>query len=282
MNTLIAAVQLFRPLNLLLGGLAVLITATLLPAWPAGRDLLWVLATVLCYNAAANALNDHFDFSADRVNRPGRPLPRGALPREAGWWLALVLFVLGSVAAMQLPPSATRIAVFVALPLMVLYSPLLKGLPLAGNLVVAAILGLTFLFAGAAFGQLPVMWPAAGLAFGFTLVREQVKDMEDLAGDRQAGIGTYPVRYGLGAGIKMAQATTYLLMFGCLVPYILGIYNTTFLVAVIIGVELPLLYAYRYLGQHPNPMGCAWVARVLKVDIFAGLLAIYLSRFDLG
>ncbi|GAG87232.1 unnamed protein product, partial [marine sediment metagenome] len=32
--------------------------------------------------------------------------------------------------------------------------------------------------------------------------------------------------------------------------------------------------------KHPNPEGSGWVAKVLKVDIFAGLLAIYLSKFD--
>ncbi len=269
-------------MNLLLGALAVLIAATLVPTPPGGAVLAWTLATVLAFNAAANALNDYFDYASDKVNRPERPLPSGALPQGAGWWLALILFVLGGLAAVQLPWTASVLAIFVALPLMVLYSPVLKGLPLVGNGVIAAILGLALLFAGAAFGELPAMWTPAGLAFGFTMLRELVKDMEDLAGDRQTGVGTFPVRFGLSASLKTAQMLTLVLMFGCLLPYILGIYNSTYLVAVVIGVELPLLYAVYYLSKHPNPAGSGWVAKVLKVDIFAGLLAIYLSRFELG
>ena len=274
-----AAIKMLRPVNLVLGALAVLITAALMPAWPPWGTIGLASATVLCFNAAANALNDYFDYPIDKLNRPERPLASGALPRNAGWWLAVVLFLAGTLAALQLPPAARRIALLIALPLMVLYTPVFKGLPLVGNAVVAAILGLAFLFAGAAFGHLELMWAPFGLAAGFTLLREAVKDVEDVAGDAAASVATFAVRWGTPAGIKLALVLTLFLMFGCLVPYILKIYGATYLAAVIIGVEIPLLYTIIYLVKHPNPEGSGWVAKVLKVDIFAGLLAIYLSRF---
>ncbi|UCD37933.1 MAG: geranylgeranylglycerol-phosphate geranylgeranyltransferase [Fidelibacterota bacterium] len=269
-----------RPINLVLGALAVLITAALMPVWPPWNAIAWAIATVLPFNAAANALNDYFDYPIDKVNRPTRPLASGVLPRETGWVLAVALFVAGAVAAFQLPPTAQIIALGIALPLMVLYTPLFKGLPLVGNAVVAIILGLAFLFAGAAFGNLELMWTPFGLAAGFTLVREVVKDIEDLAGDTRVGVGTLAVRWGVPTSIKVAQILTLLLMFGCLLPYIITVYGTTYLVAVTIGVELPLLYSLIYLVKHPNPAGAGWVAKVLKVDILAGLLAIYLSKFE--
>ncbi|MFC1484468.1 geranylgeranylglycerol-phosphate geranylgeranyltransferase [Candidatus Neomarinimicrobiota bacterium] len=280
MKSLAAIFIMLRPINLLLGSLSVLITAALMPSWPPWGLIGLAAATVVALNAAANALNDYFDYSIDLVNRPSRPLVSGTLPRQAGWVAALLLFITGALAAFQLPVAARNIAVFIALPLMVLYTPLFKGLPLIGNLVVSIILGLAFLFAGAAFGYLNLMWPAAGLAFGYTIVREVVKDIEDVAGDAKAGIGTLPARWGVPAGIKTVISLTLLLMFGCLLPYILQAYGTTYLVAVIIGVELPLLYSIIYLVRHPNPQGCGWVSKLLKVDIFAGLLAIYLSKFD--
>lgn len=280
MNLLFAAVKLLRPLNLLLGALAVLITAALMPGWPAIGAELWAVAVVASFNGAANSLNDWFDYPIDRFNRPHRPLASGALPREAGWFLAVILFVAGALAAMQLPPTARHIAIFIALPLLVLYTPLLKGVPLVGNLVVAAILGLTFLFAGAAFGHLGVMWAPAGLAFGFNLLREVVKDVEDVTGDAREGVGTFAVRFGAPAGIKMIFVLTLFLMLGSLLPYILGVYGATYLAALIIGVEFPLLYTLIYLFKHPNPEGCSWIAKVLKVDIFFGLLAVYVSKFD--
>ena len=69
-------------------------------------------------------------------------------------------------------------------------------------------------------------------------------------------------------------------MIGVLLPYILGVYGAYYLATVIAGVELPLLYAVAYLQKHPDPRGSAWIATVLKVDIFFGLLAVYLSQFD--
>lgn len=280
MSPLVAAVNLLRPLNLLLGALAVLISAALMPGWPAMSALLQAIVVVASFNGAANSLNDWYDYPIDRVNRPHRPLASGALPREAGWLLALILFVAGALAAMQLAPAARHIAIYIVLPLLILYTPLLKGLPLVGNLVVAAILGLTFLFAGAAFGHLGIMWVPAGLAFGFNLLREVVKDVEDVAGDAWEGVGTFAVRFGTPAGIKMIFVLTIFLMLGSLLPYILGVYGVTYLAALIIGVEFPLLYTLIYLFKHPNPEGCSWVAKVLKVDIFLGLLAVYLSKFD--
>ncbi|UCH62237.1 MAG: UbiA family prenyltransferase [Fidelibacterota bacterium] len=276
-----AAIKMLRPVNLVLGALAVLITAALMPAWPSWSAIGWAIATVLSFNAAANALNDYFDYPIDKVNRPDRPLASGDLPRHVGWLLAVILFVAGALAAFQLPTHARIVAIYIALPLMVLYTPLFKGLPLVGNSVVAAILGLAFLFAGAAFGHLNLMWAPFGLAAGFTLLREVVKDVEDVVGDAAAGLGTFAVRWGVSAGIKLALILTLFLMFGCLLPYILVIYGATYLIAVIIGVELPLLYTFVYLDKHPNPAGAGRVAKVLKLDIFAGLLAIYLSKFDI-
>lgn len=280
MSPLLAALKMLRPLNLLLGALAVLISAALMPAWPAWGAIGPAMVVVAAFNAGANALNDWFDYTVDKVNRPHRPLVSGSLPRWAGLGLAVVLFAIGTLTAAQLPLAARNIALYLALPALVLYTPLFKGLPLLGNFMVAGILGLTFLFAGAAFGNLAALWIPAGLAAGFNVLRELVKDIQDVTGDGREGVGTFPVRFGVPAAIKVAQAETLLLMFACLLPYISGAYGATYLITLIVGVELPLTYCLHYLVKHPDPAGGGWVAKVLKVDIFAGLLAVYLSKFD--
>lgn len=280
MPTLLAVTRLLRPLNLLQGTLVVLVAAALQPAWPAATAILQTLAVLLAFAGASNALNDWFDYPIDRINRPHRPLASGALPRRAGLIIAVFLFAMGTLAALSLPQEARRIALWIALPLLVLYTPVFKPLPLAGNFVVAGILGLAFLFAGAVFGRLDLMWPPFGLALGFNVLRELIKDIEDVAGDQAGNVVTFPVKYGVAAAVRLALALTLALMMGVLLPYILGVYGAIYLTALVVGVELPLLYAFAYLYKHPDPGGCAWVAKVLKIDIFFGLLAIYLSRFD--
>jgi geranylgeranylglycerol-phosphate geranylgeranyltransferase len=83
MKSLAAIFIMLRPINLLLGSLSVLITAALMPSWPPWNLIGLAAATVVALNAAANALNDYFDFSIDLINRPSRPLVSGALPRQA-------------------------------------------------------------------------------------------------------------------------------------------------------------------------------------------------------
>ena len=280
MSIFVATVRLLRPLNLLQGAAAVLVTAALMPAWPPTLQVLKTVAVLLAFTGAANSLNDWFDFPIDRINRPHRPLSSGAVPRSAALALALVLFALGALIAWRLPQQARFIALAVALPLLVVYTPWLKRLPLVGNMAIALILGLAFLFAGAAFGHLGMMWVPFGLAAGFNLVRELVKDVQDVKGDQLDGARTIPAIFGVNRAIILARFLTLALMIGVLIPYILEVYGAYYLATVIAAVELPLLYSFAYLKKHPDPEGAAWIAKVLKVDIFFGLLAVYLSKFD--
>ena len=97
-NKLIAYVQLSRPVN-------VLITFVSIPVacWIAGEIpfpcfvILLAGITGALVAAGANALNDAFDIDIDRINRPDRPLPRGALaPNDAKrMWLIVSIAAIG-------------------------------------------------------------------------------------------------------------------------------------------------------------------------------------------
>ncbi len=58
------------------------------------RWLPLVLAS-MCIYAAGIALNDVFDLELDRAERPGRPLPSGAVSRSFALGMAVTLLVLG-------------------------------------------------------------------------------------------------------------------------------------------------------------------------------------------
>ena len=68
------------------------------------------------------------------------------------------------------------------------------------------------MFAGALFGELDRMIMPSLLAFGFTMVREFIKDMADADGDRSAGFITFPVKFGMEKSAKIAIFLTVLLM----------------------------------------------------------------------
>ncbi len=277
MNTLWAHWKLLRPLNLTTGAFAVWVSSKIISQAVAFPLLLITMGVVVCYNAGANALNDYWDYDIDRVNRPNRPLSTGLVSRTGALWLGIGLFVVGTLLALKLPWLAFFLSAVVALPLMVFYTPAFKGRPLIGNVVVAFSLGLTFLFSGAAFSDMTSLYIPAALAFGLTLIRELVKDMADLEGDRKVGLNTFPIMAGLRSSGRLVAVLSGLVILGALGPIIAGVYGWGYTLVVIPGVILPLGYLLIRMLRYPTIPEAVRGARLLKGSTIAGVLAIYLG-----
>ena len=277
MNKIIAHIRLLRPLNLLIGAFAVFIGAAIAGELRQTATIISAALLVVCYNAGANAINDYCDYAIDQVNRPDRPLVTGLVRLETAKWIGIALFVIGTAIAFNLNWGARFLAVFGALPLLVFYTPVLKGQPLIGNIAVAMILGLAFLFAGAAVGNpAPLLVPAA-LAFSLTLVREMVKDIADLEGDEKSGLRTFPLLVGESAAIMTVINLAFLVAVGTLFPFITGYYSWHYLVVALIGVITPLFYMIYVLIKSPGADQAAFSARLLKFATLMGVVAIYLG-----
>lgn len=155
--------------------------------------------------AAGNAANDVQDVAADRINAPGRhPLASGRLRGETAHLVIWFGIALG-IGAAALVSGRQVLVAFVALAVMLGYSPLLKRRGLPGNVAVAVVGGLPLFY-----GALAVGLPAAGivpwvLAAWLHLTREIVKDLEDVAGDRAAGRRTLPVRLGVAGAVRITR-----------------------------------------------------------------------------
>ena len=268
--------QLFRPLNLLLGALAIVISSSILEV-EVPFIILQTVFVVIILNAAANVFNDYMDFETDRINHPERPIPKGAISKMTALIAATLLFVAGITLSAFLNSGAFIIASLIAVPLMIAYSLWFKGWPLFGNIVIALILGLTFIFAGAAFGNLWGLIVPALLAFGFTLLRELVKDIADLEGDRSAGLRTFPVLAGEKKSAILAIILSTMIGAGALIPYFLGFYGLKYLIILIFGIEFPLFYVLLTLVKSPTITNCKRIAQILKACIIVGLLAVYLG-----
>lgn len=179
---------------------------------------------------AGNAHNDAIDIAVDRINRPDRPLAAGSLRAESARRVSLLLYLLAIIAAWMAAPLHALLAVSMA-ALLVAYNLKLKGLPLAGNAVIALLCALAVYFTE--FPSPPGdTLPALLFAFVATLARELVKDAEDVAGDRAAGLRTLAVLKGPDAVRKAAFVLLVMLilllpwpmlLFGYRWPYALGI-----------------------------------------------------------
>ncbi|WP_323677388.1 geranylgeranylglycerol-phosphate geranylgeranyltransferase [Halorubellus sp. PRR65] len=199
-----------------------------------------VAATVLA-TGAGMAINDYFDREIDAVNRPERAIPRGAVSARGALAWSAVLFVAAVVAAVVLPALAIGIAV-VNLLALVAYTEWFKGLPGVGNLVVAYLTGSAFLFGGAAVDAPLAPGVLFVLAALSTLSREIIKDVEDVAGDREEGLRTLPIAAGERTALHVATIALVVAVAASPIPFVLGTFGPAYLVLVAPAV-LGMLYA---------------------------------------
>ena len=216
---------LMRPLNVLISGLAMIVSAAILNGLEETRILVLIVLIVMSYTAAANAINDVLDLEIDKINRPSRPIPSKNLKKLTALKFSFTLFLVGSTLSLQLPTAAQFISVVISMPLMIIYSTSLKSKPLIGNIAVSFIIGLSFIFCGAAFENIYPMWIPGLLAFSLTLIREIIKDIADLEGDRAAKCKTYPIQYGLEASVKLVAILSSIVSLVILLPYFNNLYN---------------------------------------------------------
>ena len=229
-----------------------------------------VAATWLA-TAAGNAINDYFDREIDRINAPGRAIPRGAVsPREA-LAFSVLLFAGAVVFVSLLPPLAIAIAA-VNLLALVAYTEFFKGMPGVGNALVAYLGGSTFLFGGAAVGDPGASAVLFLLAALSTLTREIVKDVEDIAGDREEGLNTLPIAIGARPALLFGSAVLGVAVVASPLPYLQRTFGLPYLLLVA-PADAIMLYAARESFSDP-----AAGQSHLKYGMFLATAAFILGR----
>ena len=154
-------------------------------------------------SAAGNAYNDAGDVAVDRINRPTRPLPRGAISVRETQIFAYVC--LGSAFLLALPLGLPTITgTLLGITLLLLYSPYLKQLPLVGNASVGLLTGMSIGFGGLIGGNIAaVVLP--GVAFGLLFgAREVLKTLYDYEGDTLTATRTVATVWGRHVAIGIA------------------------------------------------------------------------------
>ncbi len=267
-----------RPLNLLQGALAVVITTAFLGEMEQLNILILLILSVITINGGGNIINDIYDLEIDRINRPDRPLPAGDMTVSQARIYLIVLFAAGVLFSWFISLETFLIAGPLSIPILFAYSARLKRQPLVGNLAVSFMLGLTFIYVGAAFGNIQATLVMAALAFGFTLIREIVKDLEDMAGDSRDKARTLPLVWGEDKTLALVLFLIAAFVFLDLLPFFLGVYNYLYLWIVIGGINLPLIGLGFILWKQPDKINYSRTQWFLKLDIFVGLAALYFGR----
>ena len=277
MKYLLGYILIIRPLNVFLGGLTILISSLIIKYEGPAISVILPVFVVMFFTIGANTLNDYFDYEIDKINRPDRAISSGLVLRNQALILSLFSFIIGVLIAIKLNKDSQLLSIGVSLPLIIAYNVKLKNYPLIGNIIVSLILAMSFIYAGLVFKKTePLIIPAL-LAFGLTLIREIVKDLADIKGDKSAGLMTFPIIYGERKTVILCTILSLFLGIGSFIPFLTGYYNTFYGISLILMVEIPLAVVVISLLNKPAILTAKRGSKLLKFCTLGGLFSIYIG-----
>lgn len=266
-NTARAVLALVRWENALLS-----VAGVLLGAWATGRPsdprTLVMAGVAVLLTAFANADNDVRDREIDRVAHPTRPLPSGTLSIETAR-IIVGLSAAGALIFSALLGGAETLAAVGVIAAMTFYNRGVKAQGVPGNVVVAIVASLPFVFGAWSTGSPRAGVPLFLVGVPLHFAREIAKDLDDVAGD--AGTRrTLPVRAGASIA-RLVVVTSVALFVAALAP--LAVERPLFAIVVLPSVALCLVAARRVLS------GQRGTARLLKSAMVVAMIAFVLSRW---
>ncbi len=203
---------------------------------PVYRTVVLISASLIF--AGGNALNDYFDLATDIINRASRPLPSGKISPSSAKNFGIALLVLGILLTYFLARFHLFCATIAGL-ILFLYDVELKKRFLIGNIAIAFLSGLVFIYAGGPKINLPLFFTSA-FAFLLHLAREIIKDMEDIAGDIVLGASTLPIKLGTKKSSNIVACILLSFLVLLFLPYALRAFGPAYFYISLFGI-LPIV-----------------------------------------
>lgn len=258
--------------------------------------------SVVFIAAAGYIINDVFDRDADMINKPEKVIVEKHISESNAYNLYAVLNITGVAIGFYLSnvinkPSFAAIFILIA-ALLYIYASSLKYITVLKNIVVAGILALSVLIIGI-FDIYPATYPGnqkematmfnvltdyALFAFIINLIREIVKDLEDVQGDYNEGVKTLPVVLGVARTAKIISIITVVpvvLLLWYIQSYFMenNLYPITIYSLVLIIA--PLLFFMIKCRNATSKKDFTFLSKVLKMVIFFGIISVVLLTYNI-
>lgn len=268
----------------------------ILPWW----ILLLLMCSVVCIAAGGYVINDYFDVKIDRINRPDKVLVTTILSKQDAIRFHQVLTIAGAAMGLAVAwwcRSWVMALVIILVPgLLWFYSSSYKRQFVVGNIIIALLAAmppllvvmvnvgrLNHLYGDimdySTIGHDLYCWLGGFALFAFltTLMREMMKDIEDVEGDRELECHTLPVRIGEW-GTKWVISMIALLTIGVLIwigyfllPYPHG-WNTLSGRYILFGIITPLVGSLWLMWAAKIPSDYHVAQSVMKFVMLMGIL----------
>lgn len=184
-----------------------------------GLYLLLISAASILIAAGGNIINDYFDLNIDKINKPHKLIVEKHISRRYAIFLHLLLSLAGIMCSVfvahRLNILWLGMANTIAVLLLFIYSASLKKKFLIGNILVSTLTAWVIMILALPEYEVLILDPQnknevfnkmfrlgilyASFSFVISVIREVIKDMEDVDGDRKYDCKTMPIVLGLNA-----------------------------------------------------------------------------------
>lgn len=262
---------------------------------------LLVLSTVLIA-AGGYIINDIFDQETDAINNPKDAIIGKHISETNAYTLYATLTIIGVALGFILAnsvghPNLAIIFVLIA-TLLYFYASTLKQIAVVGNILVAALLAFSVIIIGI-FDIYPntfdinrnqmalafsIVLDYAKFAFIINLVREMIKDIEDIDGDITQEMRTLPIIIGANQAAKIAFIVLLiptLYLFYYLNNYLFAnnlFYGIAYLMVFTIA---PLIFCLIKIWNAKEKADFSFISTILKWIIFFGILSVWVITYNI-
>ncbi|TAE76011.1 MAG: prenyltransferase [Bacteroidetes bacterium] len=277
--------KMIRPINLLIIVLTqisirifcVISKDNSLPNWYEDVIFWKIVAATLCVAAAGYVINDYYDIKIDIINKPKDVVIGKKIHRRGAILGHFCINFIGLLFGFSADIKIGIICFFCEFFLWA-YSSILKPLPLVGNVLIGFLTGSSIYILSIPYDDNNIKSNSilvfSVFAFFITIVREIIKDMEDIKGDEMHQCKTLPIVLGIQKTKNIVYVFTIsliLLLFSVYFSFsgFIALYFCIFII--------PLLFVFMYLlNKAIHKQEYHFLSIFAKMIMFLGILGMIL------
>ena len=270
------------------------------------QDFFLLVFSIILLAAGGYIINDIFDTQIDAINKPEKSIINNSISEKNAY---LIYYILNSIAALigiylgiKVGSLSLGLSFIVGIAIFYFYSLKYKRLFLWGNFVVAFLsaflLIIVWLFEffairknGIVFTEgMQVYWTItyfilayAFFAFITTLIREFVKDIEDLEGDAKWGCTTLPVVVGVETTKKIAVGlSVFAILLIAFFQMKLKAWNLGYFAGILMmAVQFPFAFLCVKIWNAKEKADFHFASNLSKIIMVFGILTMFAVYFSL-
>lgn len=261
-------------------------------------DFIILTISILLITMGGYLINDIYDIESDKINKPDKVYITTIISIKNGQFLYFLTSITGLILGLYLSVNKNLNHLsgyfIVTVILLFVYTKILKKLPLIGNVIVALLVSLPiFLVYEFDHSMISIKDIFDNLflsiiiffyllfAFLTTLIREIIKDLQDIKGDNKLKLKTLPIMIGKKRTINFLFFLSFLLQLLLLLVLIDSFKNDQYLILFFL-ITLSLLVAYLiYKLRVPFKNNqYQLLSSLMKIIMLVGVLSMTVFKFN--